>query len=75
MFESIAEVDQAYWILLKDVPKPNQERETVTVRIPKSKTLSTIAWSEIQDYVRHVTDEKLAWKRAAALNGNRSLKT
>ena len=62
----VADANEAYWLLMKDIPAPNQERKTFTVQIPKLKSLSTILWREVQDYVRHVTDEKLAWARAEA---------
>lgn len=56
--------DEAYWILLKDVVPPNQENKTFTVYIPKTNTLSTLDWSLVTDYVREVTDIKLAAARA-----------
>lgn len=51
--------DEAYWILLKDVPEPNQENDTFTIRIPRENRLSTINWNEIVDYVRDITNGKL----------------
>lgn len=53
----------AYWVLLKDIPSPSQDQETFTVHIPKSNRLSAISWSFIQEYVRSVTDRKLAAMR------------
>lgn len=55
---------EAYWILLKDVPPPNQENETFTIRIPKENKLSTISWDDIHDHIREVTDRKLAAQKA-----------
>jgi len=52
--------NEAYWILLKDVPSPNQDNESVTVKIPKENKLSTIDWDAIKDYIQEVTDRKLA---------------
>jgi hypothetical protein len=56
-------VNEAYWLLMKDIPQPNQGRKTFTVHIPKENTLSTINWNEIKEYVRRVTDDKLALRR------------
>lgn len=56
--------NEAYWILLKDVPAPNQDNETFTIRIPKENRLSEINWTEIKNYIRDVTDRKLAAQRA-----------
>lgn len=55
--------NEAYWLLLRDVPKPNQDQETFTVRIPKINRLSSIEWQCIQNYVRDVTNGKLASRR------------
>lgn len=60
----IEEENEAYWLLLKDIPEPKQEHQTFTVNIPKANTLSTINWNEIKEYVRRVTDTKLAAWRA-----------
>jgi len=59
----IQEENKAYWLLLKDVPKPNQENRTMTVPIPKSNLLSSIDWNEVLSYVRKVSNKKLsAWR-------------
>jgi len=58
------DVNEAYWLLLKDVPPPNQENETFTVNIPKVNRLSNINWDEIKNYVRDITDGKIASWRA-----------
>jgi hypothetical protein len=63
----VAEEDEAYWMLLANVPQPNQEQETFTVNIPKTNTLSNIEWVRIQEHVRQVTDEKLAARRKKML--------
>ena len=60
----IETINEAYWLLMKDIPQPNQERRTFTVHIPKENTLSTIDWNDIREYVREVTNEKLAARRA-----------
>jgi len=51
---------EAYWVLFKDIPPPTQDAETFSVRIPKANCLSAVQWPEIQEYVRMVTDKKLA---------------
>jgi len=51
--------NEAFWILLKDVPEPNQENQTITIRIPRKNILSELNWNEITDYVRAITDRKL----------------
>lgn len=51
--------NEAYWILLKDVPEPNQDNETFTIRIPRKNRLSTLDWNKIADYVRAITHKKL----------------
>lgn len=55
--------NEAYWFLLKDVPEPNQENETFTVRVPKGNLLSSMDWQEITEYVQEVTTGKLATRR------------
>ncbi|MFI0431292.1 DUF4365 domain-containing protein [Mariniflexile sp. HMF6888] len=56
--------NEAYWILLKDVPSPNQDNETFTVLMPKENRLSDIDWEVIKGYVQEVTDRKLAAQNA-----------
>lgn len=50
--------ERAYWILLSDVPAPNQN--TFTINIPKSNLLSDINWNSIYGYVRDITHRKLS---------------
>jgi Domain of unknown function (DUF4365) len=59
--------NEAYWLLLKDVPPPTQKHKTFTVRIPRENRLSIAPWREIQVHVRQVTDAKLAAIRRADL--------
>jgi len=56
--------NEAYWILLKNIPSPNQDNETFTVHISKENRLSEINWDEIKEYVQEVTDRKLATQNA-----------
>lgn len=63
--------NEAYWILLKDiVPPENTEQENFTIYLPRENKLSQINWAEITQYVRSVTDLKLAASRAAAKINN-----
>ncbi len=56
--------NEAYWILLKDIPSPNQKNKTFTINLPKLKKLSNINWEEIKEYVKSVTNRKLAAQKA-----------
>lgn len=70
MVVKYVEPDQeGYWLLLKDVPKPNQGSKTIAVKISKANRLTTIDWQRIQDYVREITDEKLAARRRNDFQG------
>lgn len=51
--------NEAYWLLLKDIPEPNQLNETFTIKLPRVNTLSTINWDDITNYVRDITQRKL----------------
>lgn len=55
--------NEAYWVLLKDVPTPNQENFSFSITIPKENRLSRIDWNEIKEYISQVTDRKLAAQR------------
>lgn len=52
--------NEAYWILFRDIPAPSQDHKTFTVHIPRTNRLSSIQWANIQQYVRGITDKKLA---------------
>lgn len=57
--------NEAYWLLFRDIPAPPQNNKTFSVRIPKANRLSSLDWSEIKDYVRSVTNKKLAANKKA----------
>ena len=63
----VIETNEAYWILLSKVPQPDQKQKTFTVNIPKHNMLSNIDWEDIKEYVRKVTDKKLAATRRDSL--------
>jgi hypothetical protein len=52
--------NEAYWIMLRDIPPPPQGKKTFTVRIPKSNRISNIQWDGVADYIRRINDAKLA---------------
>ena len=51
--------NEAYWVLLRDIPQPEQSQKSFTVHISKTNTLSTISWSDFENHVRQVTRDKL----------------
>lgn len=61
--------NEGYWLLFKDIPSPSQDQETFTLHIPKANRLSSAPWPEIQQYVRGVTDRKLAAMRVHEIEG------
>jgi hypothetical protein len=56
--------NEAYWILLRDVPTPDQKRKTMTVRIPRKNCLSKTNWGDFQRRLAELADRKLAKVRA-----------
>lgn len=56
----VEETKKAYWELLSNVPEPNYDNKSLTIRIPKTQDLETIDWDRIYTYVRLVTDKKLS---------------
>lgn len=63
----IDEEKEAYWLLLKDVPEPNQGQDTFSVRIPKTNRISSIDWEQTQEYIRSITNKKLTVGRRSHL--------
>lgn len=59
----VEEENKAYWQLLSNVPEPNQEQESFTIRIPKENDLSYINWGRIHDYVKMITIKKLSVRK------------
>ncbi len=56
----VEEENKAYWLLLSDVPEPNQDHKTFTIRIPKQNELESINWDEIYRYVKAIRDKKIS---------------
>lgn len=55
----VAPENEAYWLLLKDVPPPPARQRTFTVRIPRQNRLSTNPWPQIEQHVGIVQGRKL----------------
>ncbi|MFV8440299.1 DUF4365 domain-containing protein [Vibrio owensii] len=55
----VVEEKKAYWQLLSQVDEPNQNRKTMTIRIPKDNVFSESNWKLVQRYVDHIQYEKL----------------
>jgi hypothetical protein len=55
--------DEAYWLFLREIPEPDQNQKTFTVRIPKTRTLSGIKWAAVRDLVHEITTDKLTMRR------------
>ena len=68
LIKYVEEENEAYWLLLSEVPEPDQKQETFTIHFPKTNKISGIDWNKIQQYVRNVTDEKLVARRRNKLN-------
>tara|TARA_R110002012_G_scaffold283575_1_gene473976 strand:+ start:191 stop:691 length:501 start_codon:yes stop_codon:yes gene_type:complete len=49
----------AYWQLLSQVPAPNQENLTMTVKLPRSQVLNDESWQIIRRYVEAIHLRKL----------------
>lgn len=57
----VAEENEAYWILFRNIPPPDQTKRSFTVHIPKANRLSELDWSQIHDVV-----ERVHWKKIRA---------
>ncbi|TOB48511.1 DUF4365 domain-containing protein, partial [Vibrio parahaemolyticus] len=55
----VASEQVAYWQLLSQVPEPNQENLTMTVKIPRSQVLNDECWPVIRRYVEAIHLRKL----------------
>lgn len=55
----VAEEGCAYWQLLSQIEPPEQDNDTMTIRIPRSNVLSQINWRQIRSYVEHIQLQKL----------------
>ncbi|MEZ8268415.1 DUF4365 domain-containing protein [Vibrio cyclitrophicus] len=55
----VASEQTAYWQLLSQVPAPNQDNLTMTVKIPRNQELDESSWQIIRRYVEAVHLRKL----------------
>jgi len=55
----VAAEEEAYWVLLRDVPPPNQDNATFTIQIPRENRLSTMDWAAIRALHGEIHDNKL----------------
>ncbi|MEW8073620.1 MAG: DUF4365 domain-containing protein [Candidatus Thiodiazotropha sp.] len=60
LIKYIKEENKAYWLLLSDVPRPNQDHKTFTIHIPKKNDLDSIDWGKIELYLQKITENKLS---------------
>lgn len=61
----VAAEKEAYWVLLKDVPQPQQDASTVTIQIPRANALSKKPWLVVAEYVNLVHHKKLGAMQTA----------
>lgn len=66
----VEEENKAYWQLLSNIPEPDQEQESFTIRIPKKNDLSSINWRRIHDYVKMITIKKLYVRQRNVFENN-----
>jgi hypothetical protein len=55
----VEEENAAYWIYLHEVPKPNLEKKSFIVCIPKSNSIEVINWDEIYLNIKNITRERI----------------
>ena len=60
LIKYVSSENEAYWLLLKDVnPPENQRQNSFTIKIPKENKLSELDWNIIVDLVNEITMTKL----------------
>jgi hypothetical protein len=62
----IAAEREAYWVLLRDVPHPDQARKSVTVRIPRGNRISALNWDDLLARITPIHELKLGAGRRGA---------
>ena len=55
----IAADQEAYWVLLRDVPAPKQTQQSFTVRVPRANRLSALDWQQLRARLGRVQGIKL----------------
>ena len=64
----VASEQTAYWQLLSQVPAPNQDNLTMTVKIPRNQELDESSWQIIRRYVEAVHLRKLGARERVDLS-------
>lgn len=62
----IATDQEAYWVLLRDVPAPPQTQQSFTVRIPKTNRVSALDWNGLRERLGRIQRIKLGAGRHEA---------
>jgi hypothetical protein len=71
----VADENEAYWILIREIPRPTQRARTFSVQIPRENRLSTLNWDDIRRRVHRITDTKLSAARKLVERRNRKSRT
>jgi len=62
----IAADQEAYWVLLRDVPAPPQTQQSFTVRVPRANRVSTLNWHRLRERLGNIQGLKLGAGRHEA---------
>ena len=62
----IASEQQAYWVLLRDVPPPPQAQQSFTVRVPRENRISDLDWQQLRARLANIQGLKLGAGRREA---------
>ena len=55
----ISAEQEAYWMLLRDVPEPLQTQQSFTVRVSRENRLSTLDWHQLRERLGNIHGLKL----------------
>ena len=59
----VADTNEAYWILIREIPPPSKRNRTFSVQIPRENRLTAINWQHIRRRVYKISNTKLAAAR------------
>jgi len=62
----IAADQEAYWVMLRDVPPPSQSQKSFTVRVPRENRFSTLDWRQLMARLSIIQGLKLRAGRREA---------
>jgi hypothetical protein len=54
----IASEQEAYWVLLRDIPPPPQAQQSFTVRVPRSNRVSDLDWQQLRGRLGNIHELK-----------------